>query len=52
MGGSCSGTVGVGLKGIELYVVCIARQDKQERTNEEMRKVLEKKTWCMTRKGI
>jgi hypothetical protein len=25
---SCSGTVGVGLKGTELYVVCIAKQDR------------------------
>jgi len=25
---SCSGAVGVGLKGTDLYVVCIAKQDQ------------------------
>jgi hypothetical protein len=39
---SCSGTVGVGSKGTERFVVCIAKQDQQERTNEAMRKVLKK----------
>jgi hypothetical protein len=28
---SCSGTVGVGLKGTELYVLCIAKQNHSEK---------------------
>jgi hypothetical protein len=39
----CSGTVGGGLKGTELYVVCIGKQDQYERTNKAMRKVLKKR---------